>query len=64
MGMRTVERLLIKLIIIQFICLAAFQSLGRIETSFFQPKKLLQYEGVTSGNHKKIVETYNKYIED
>ena len=59
MSVKTVERLLMKLIIIQFICLLAFQAFLHRDGSLLESKKLIRYEGVTSDNHAKVVETFN-----
>lgn len=59
-SMKSIERLLIKLIIIQFICLLAFQAFLHQEGSLLESKKLIRYEGVTSTNHEKVVETFNR----
>jgi hypothetical protein len=57
--MKTIERIIIKLILIQFICLLAFQAVFHREDSFLELKKLAQYEGVTKNNYTKIIETFN-----
>jgi len=62
--MKSIERLLIKLIIIQFICLLAFQSFLHHDGSLLESKKLIRYEGVTSTNHEKVVESFNNLSDE
>ncbi|MDM5211867.1 YpfB family protein [Peribacillus sp. NJ4] len=57
--MKTFERLLIKVIIIQLVCLFFFQFLLSREDQIFDLTKLSRYEGVTSNNYTKIIETFN-----
>ncbi|MGE7905653.1 YpfB family protein [Peribacillus sp. NPDC094092] len=57
--MKTFERLLIKVIIIQLACLFLFQFLLGREDQIFDLTKLSRYEGVTSNNYTKIIETFN-----
>ncbi|RFU65557.1 DUF5359 family protein [Peribacillus glennii] len=57
--MKTIERMIIKLIIIQAISLLAFQILFHREDSFLELKRLAEYEGVTKNNYMKIIETFN-----
>ncbi|MFD9626796.1 YpfB family protein [Peribacillus muralis] len=57
--MKTFERLLIKVILIQLACLFLFQFLLSRDDQFFELTKLSKYEGVTSNNYTKIVETFN-----
>ncbi|PLS16368.1 hypothetical protein CVD28_18045 [Bacillus sp. M6-12] len=57
--MKTVERIIIKLIIIQAICLLFFQFLFHREDSFLELKKMAQYEGVHTDNYTKVIETFN-----
>lgn len=59
MLMKTIERIIIKLILIQVLCLLAFQLIFHREDSFLEVKKLAQYEGVTKNNYMKIIETFN-----
>ncbi|MFJ7754150.1 YpfB family protein [Peribacillus muralis] len=57
--MKTFERILIKVIIIQLVCLFLFQFLLSREDQIFDFTKLSKYEGVTSNNYTKIIETFN-----
>ncbi|AXN37363.1 YpfB family protein [Peribacillus butanolivorans] len=57
--MKTFERLLIKVIIIQLVCLFFFQFLLSREDHIFELTKLSRYEGVNSNNYTKIIETFN-----
>ncbi|CAH0220988.1 YpfB family protein [Peribacillus sp. NPDC101481] len=57
--MKTFERLLIKVIIIQLACLFFFQFLLSREDQIIDLTKLSRYEGVTSNNYTKIIETFN-----
>lgn len=59
--MKSLERILLKLIVIQCICLVFSQMIFHREDSFLELKKLARYEGVNSGNHTKIIETFNGY---
>ncbi|MFJ7746004.1 YpfB family protein [Peribacillus sp. NPDC097295] len=60
--MRTFERLLIKVIVIQLICLLFFQLLLSRENRIFELTKLSKYEGVNTNNYTKIIETFNGTI--
>lgn len=57
--MKTVERIIIKLIIIQFIFLFLIQFFLSFENHTMQLSKLSQYEGVNRNNYTKIIETFN-----
>ncbi|PJN89987.1 YpfB family protein [Bacillus sp. mrc49] len=57
--MKTFERILIKVILIQLACLFLFQFLLSREDQIFDLTKLSRYEGVTSNNYTKIIETFN-----
>lgn len=57
--MKTIERIIIKLVLIQLLCLLLFQVFFHREDSFLEVKKLAQYEGVTKNNYMKIIETFN-----
>ena len=56
--MKTVERIIIKLIIIQVIFLFLIQVFLSFENHVVQLSKLSQYEGVNSNNYTKIIETF------
>lgn len=57
--MKTVERIIIKLIIIHVIFLFLIQVYLSFENNFMQLSKLSQYEGVNSDNYTKIIETFD-----
>jgi Family of unknown function (DUF5359) len=56
--MKTVERIIIKLIIIQLICLFLIQVFLSFENQVVPLSKLVQYEGVNSNNYTKVIETF------
>ncbi|WP_409301412.1 YpfB family protein [Peribacillus sp. SCS-155] len=56
--MDSFERIIIKLVVIQIICLVIFQIIFHNQT-MFEFKKLTQYEGVNDDNYTKIIETFN-----
>nr|WP_108671107.1 DUF5359 family protein [Peribacillus acanthi] len=55
--MKTFERILIKIIVIQFLFLLFFQLFFHKEDSFLELKKLAQYEGVNKDNYTNVLET-------
>ena len=57
--MKTVERIIIKLIIIQVLFLILIQAFLSFEQQEVQLSKLSQYEGVNSNNYTKIIETFD-----
>ena len=57
--MKTVERIIIKLIIIQVIFLFLIQVFFSFENHTVKLSKLSQYEGVNSNNYTKIIETFD-----
>lgn len=57
--MKTVERIIIKLIIIQVIFLFLVQIFYSFDHHIVQLSKLSQYEGVNSNNYTKIIETFD-----
>jgi hypothetical protein len=59
LSLKTVERIIIKLILLQCIFLVAFQFFLSREDVFMEFTKLAQYEGVTNNNYTKIMETFN-----
>lgn len=61
--MKTVERILIKLIIIQVIFLCVTQVAFRFENRMIQLSKLSQYEGVNKNNYTKVIETFDSFSE-
>lgn len=56
--MKTIERIIIKIILFQFVCLFLVQLLLSFDTQFFHLTKLAQYEGVSNNNYTKVVETF------
>ena len=54
--MRKIERLIIKLVIIQFLFLLFFQIFFHNGDSFLELKKLAEYEGVNRDSHTQIIE--------
>jgi hypothetical protein len=56
--MKIVERIIIKLIIIQVIFLCTIQIFLSFEDHMIQLSKLSQYEGVNSNNYTKVIETF------
>ncbi|WP_409288992.1 DUF5359 family protein [Peribacillus sp. SCS-37] len=58
--MERFERILMKLVIIQFLFLLFFQLIFHREGSFHDLKRMAQYEGVNENNLGKIIETINR----
>ncbi|MFJ8245317.1 YpfB family protein [Peribacillus asahii] len=56
--MKAVERIIVKLIIIQALFLGLVQVLLSLEDHMIPLTKLSQYEGVNSNNYTKIIETF------
>ena len=56
--MKTVERMIVKIIIIQMLFLFMVQAFLSFENHVIQLTKLAQYEGVNSNNYTKIIETF------
>ncbi|RID89255.1 hypothetical protein D1953_01425 [Peribacillus asahii] len=56
--MKAVERIIVKLIIIQALFLGFVQVLLSLEDNMIPLTKLSQYEGVNSNNYTKIIETF------
>jgi Family of unknown function (DUF5359) len=56
--MKTVERILIKLIVIQFIFLVSAQLFFHKLNIFPELKQITQYEGVSKNNFTEIIETF------
>lgn len=57
--MKTVERIIIKIIIIQVIFLFFIQIYLSFDNHLVQLTKLSQYEGVNRNNYTKIIETFD-----
>jgi hypothetical protein len=58
--MKAIERILIKLAIIQFIFLCIAQSLILYSDYASYFSKIVQYEGVVKNNFSKIIETFDQ----
>ncbi|WP_062356280.1 YpfB family protein [Bacillus kwashiorkori] len=57
--MKRVERILVKIIVVQFILLLACQIFFHHLNAFPELKKLTLYEGVNENNFSKVLETFN-----
>jgi hypothetical protein len=57
--MKTVERVLIKIVIIQFIFLLLSQAILHQLDVFPQLKQITKYEGVNKNTYTEILETFN-----
>lgn len=57
--MRAVERIIIKIVCIQFLFLLIVQIFFHHLNSFPELKEITQYEGVTENNFSEIIETFN-----
>jgi hypothetical protein len=57
--MKTVERILLKIVIIQFVFLFLSQFLFHKYHLFPELQQLTRYEGVTENNFSQILETFN-----
>ncbi|RBP89574.1 hypothetical protein DFO70_111228 [Cytobacillus firmus] len=58
--MKTVERIILKLIILQFVFLLFTQFFFHRMEAFPELKQLTQYEGVTDQNFTELLETFRK----
>ncbi|WP_436377020.1 YpfB family protein [Cytobacillus sp. BC1816] len=58
--MKTVERIILKLIILQFVFLLFTQFFFHRMDAFPELKQLTQYEGVTDQNFTELLETFRK----
>nr|WP_144541977.1 YpfB family protein [Cytobacillus oceanisediminis] len=58
--MKTIERVLLKLIIVQFIFLLITQLFFHHMNAFPELKQLTQYEGVTDQNFTELLETFKE----
>lgn len=58
--MKTVERIIIKIVIIQFIFLLISQVFFHKMNAFPELKEITQYEGVTDNNFAELLETFNE----
>lgn len=59
MQMRTIERILMKVVIIQFLFLVVTQIFFHKLNVFPELKELSQYEGVSKDNFTQLLETFN-----
>lgn len=57
--MRTIERILMKVVIIQFLFLVVTQIFFHKLNVFPELKELSQYEGVSKDNFTQLLETFN-----
>jgi hypothetical protein len=55
--MKSFERILIKLVIIQFVFMIIAQMFFHEFNAFPELKQITQYEGVTENNHFEVLET-------
>ncbi|MBT2689993.1 YpfB family protein [Bacillus sp. ISL-47] len=58
--MKAVERILLKLIIVQFVFLLMTQLFFHHMNAFPELKQLTQYEGVTDQNFTELLETFKE----
>lgn len=58
--MRSLERILIKLIVVQFIFLIVTQVIFHRLNVFPELKEITQYEGVNNGQYTEILETLGR----
>lgn len=56
--MENIERILLKLMIIQGICLLIAQLFLHKLNAFPELKEIVQYEGVTENNYTELLETF------
>ncbi|PWW30378.1 hypothetical protein DFO73_103263 [Cytobacillus oceanisediminis] len=59
--MKAIERILLKLIIVQFIFLLITQLFFHHMNAFPELKQLTQYEGVTDQNFTELLETFKEH---
>lgn len=57
--LKTIERIIIKIIIIQFFFLLFTQFFFHKLDTFPELKEITQYEGVTENNFSELLETFN-----
>ncbi|WP_246942238.1 YpfB family protein [Bacillus pinisoli] len=58
--MKNIERILIKIVFIQIICLVAAQVMMTNHQISPYLSKVIQYEGVTKDSYSKVVETFDQ----
>lgn len=61
--MKKVERIIMKLVVIQLLFLLFFQFIVHDGDTFLELKKLAKYEGVFRDNHEVIVEVLQNNID-
>lgn len=57
--MKTIERIIIKIIIVQFLFLVITQFFFHKLNTFPELKEITQYEGVTENNFSELLEAFN-----
>ena len=60
--MKKVERIIMKLAVIQLFFLLFFQAVVHDRDTFLELKKLAKYEGVYRDNHEVIIDVLQNYI--
>ena len=60
--MKKVERIIMKLVVIQLFFLLFFQVVVHDGDTFLELKKIAKYEGVYRDNHEVIVDVLQNYI--
>ena len=60
--MKKVERIIMKLAVIQLFFLLFFQVVVHDRDTFLELKKLAKYEGVYRDNHEVIIDVLQNYI--
>lgn len=58
--MKRIERILVKLVVIQFICLVLAQIIMMNQDISPFLSKVVQYEGVTKDSFSKVIETFDQ----
>jgi hypothetical protein len=58
--MKNLERILIKVIVIQFVFLVIAQVIFHHLDAFPELKEITQYEGVNNGNYSEVLETLGR----
>ncbi|WP_077213819.1 YpfB family protein [Bacillus dakarensis] len=57
--MKTIERIIIKIIIVQFVFLLVTQFFFHRLNTFPELKEITQYEGVTENNFSELLQVFN-----
>lgn len=58
--MKTIERIMVKLVIVQFLFLLVAQVVIHKWNLLPELKEITQYEGVTENNFSELLETFNE----